>query len=97
VVEAELLAAIHTLPKPDAIFVGGGGEAAIRACTSVGAPRIVVAVSSIDSVAISVDALRKADYKVAGSQVAAARLDEFADGTTRLAAVDPVTVLWGEK
>ncbi|MEV4317261.1 precorrin-6Y C5,15-methyltransferase (decarboxylating) subunit CbiT [Actinocrispum sp. NPDC049592] len=97
VVEAELLAAISTLPKPDAIFIGGGGETAIRACHSVGAPRMVVAVSSIDSVAISMDAMRKADYKVAGTQVAAARLDEFADGTTRLAAVDPVTVLWGEK
>jgi precorrin-6Y C5,15-methyltransferase (decarboxylating) len=95
VVEAELLAAISTLPRPDAIFIGGGGEAAIRACTTVEAARIVVALPSIDRVAVSIEALRKADYKVSGCQLSAARLAEFPDGATKLTAVDPLTLVWG--
>jgi precorrin-6Y C5,15-methyltransferase (decarboxylating) len=95
VVEAELLAAISGLPKPDAVFVGGGGEAVIRACSSVDASRVVVSLSSIDRVAVTREALRKADYTVSGCQLSAARVAELPDGSTRLAAVDPVTLVWG--
>lgn len=95
VVEAELLAAISGLPKPDAVFVGGGGEAVVRACTTVGASRVVVALASVDRVAPTRQALQAVDYRVGGCQVAAARLAEHSDGATRLAAVDPVTVVWG--
>nr|WP_132125969.1 SAM-dependent methyltransferase [Actinocrispum wychmicini] len=97
VVEAELLAAISTLPKPDAVFVGGGGEAVLRACVSVEASRIVVALPSIDRVAATRSALASAGYTVSGCQLSAARLAELPDGGTRLAAVDPVTVVWGER
>jgi precorrin-6Y C5,15-methyltransferase (decarboxylating) len=95
VVEAELLAAISSLPRPDAIFIGGGGEAVIRACTTVDASRIVVALPSIDRVAVTREALRKADYQVSGCQLSAARVAELPDGATKLAAVDPVTLVWG--
>lgn len=95
VVEAELLAAISGLPAPDAVFIGGGGDAVIRACTSVEASRIVVALASIDRVAPTRAALTAADYRVDGCQVSVARLTEHSDGSTRLAAGDPVTLVWG--
>jgi precorrin-6Y C5,15-methyltransferase (decarboxylating) len=95
VVEAELLAAISGLPKPDAVFIGGGGDAVVRACASAEASRIVVALSSIDRVAATRSALQAADYRVEGCQVSAARLAEHSDGTTRLVATEPVTLVWG--
>jgi precorrin-6Y C5,15-methyltransferase (decarboxylating) len=55
----------------------------------------VVALPSIDRVALSIEALRKADYKVSGCQLSAARLAEFPDGSTKLTAVDPLTLVWG--
>lgn len=97
VVEAELLAAISTLPKPDAVFVGGGGEAVIRACTSVEAERIVVALPSVDRIAATRSALSNAGYTVSGCQLSAARLADLPDGSTRLAAVDPTTLVWGTR
>jgi precorrin-6Y C5,15-methyltransferase (decarboxylating) len=95
VVEAELLAAISSLPRPDAVFIGGGGEAVVRACTTVEASRIVVALPSIDRVGATRAALRAAEYRVDGCQLSAARLADLPDGDTRLAAVDPVILVWG--
>jgi precorrin-6Y C5,15-methyltransferase (decarboxylating) len=97
VVEAELLAAISTLPRPDAVFIGGGGEAVVRACTTVDASRIVVALPSIDRVGATRHALRAAEYRVDGCQLSAARFADLSGGGIRLAAVDPVTVVWGER
>jgi precorrin-6Y C5,15-methyltransferase (decarboxylating) len=93
VVEAELLAAISGLPRPDSIFLGGGGEAVMRACTTVEASRVVVALNSLDRVVPARDALRGAGYKVDGCQLSAARLG---DGG-KLSAVDPMTLVWGVK
>jgi precorrin-6Y C5,15-methyltransferase (decarboxylating) len=95
VVEAELLAAISGLPKPDAVFIGGGGDAVVRACASAEASRIVVALSSIDRVASTRSALQAADYRVEGCQVSTARLAEHSDGATKLVAAQPVTLVWG--
>jgi precorrin-6B C5,15-methyltransferase / cobalt-precorrin-6B C5,C15-methyltransferase len=95
VVEAELLAAISGLPKPDAVFAGGGGDTVIRACTTVDASRIVVALSSIDRIASTRTALQAAGYRVDGCQLSAVRLAEHSGGATKLAAVDPVTLVWG--
>jgi precorrin-6Y C5,15-methyltransferase (decarboxylating) len=93
VVEAELLAAVSTLPKPDAVFIGGGGEAVVRACASVQAARIVAALSTLDRVGPTSAALKAAGYSVAGCQVSVARLD----AETRLHALDPVTLVWGTR
>ena len=92
VVEAELAESIVDLPRPDAIFVGGGGPAAVAACARVGAKRIVVAMPELDRAVPSRDVLRDAGYEVEGSLLSAARL--VGSVTT---ATNPVLVLWGTK
>jgi precorrin-6Y C5,15-methyltransferase (decarboxylating) len=91
VVEAELDEA-GELPRPDAVFVGGGGANVVRRCVRSGARRVVVATPDLDRVLPARDALLEAGYEVEGSQVTAARLT---GGT--LLATNPVTVLWGVK
>ncbi|WP_367136503.1 precorrin-6Y C5,15-methyltransferase (decarboxylating) subunit CbiT [Saccharothrix sp. HUAS TT1] len=80
------------LPRPDAVFVGGGGAEVVRRSARSGARRVVVATPDLDRVLPARDALLEAGYQVEGSQVAAARLT---GGT--LLATNPVTVLWGVK
>lgn len=92
VVEGAAPDALAGLPRPDAVFVGGGGPAVVEAV--VGAPRIVVALAALDRLAPTRHALR--DYRVEGVQLAASRLAELPDGTVRLAATNPVILLWGE-
>ncbi|GAB2985507.1 bifunctional cobalt-precorrin-7 (C(5))-methyltransferase/cobalt-precorrin-6B (C(15))-methyltransferase [Saccharothrix stipae] len=91
VVEAELDAA-GELPRPDAVFVGGGGADVVRRGARSGARRVVVATPDLDRVLPARDALLDAGYEVEGSQLAAARLT---GGT--LLATNPVTVVWGVK
>ncbi|TQM83452.1 precorrin-6Y C5,15-methyltransferase (decarboxylating) [Saccharothrix saharensis] len=91
VVEAELGQA-GELPRPDAVFVGGGGADVVRQSVRSGARRVVVATPDLDRVLPARDALLEAGYEVEGSQVSAARLT---GGT--LLATNPVTVLWGVK
>ncbi|WP_433263923.1 hypothetical protein ACQPZF_33595 [Actinosynnema sp. CS-041913] len=91
VVESPLSEA-SDLPRPDAVFVGGGGVDVVRQCARVGAGRIVVATPALDRVVPARDALLEAGYEVEGSQLSAARLT---GGT--LSAVNPVTVLWGTR
>jgi precorrin-6Y C5,15-methyltransferase (decarboxylating) len=91
VVEAELADA-GELPRPDAVFVGGGGPDLVRRCVRSGARRIVVATPDLDRVVPARDALLEAGYEVEGSQLSAARLT---GGT--LLATNPVTVLNGRK
>jgi precorrin-6Y C5,15-methyltransferase (decarboxylating) len=85
------------LPTPDAIFVGGGGPTVVRACAEVGAKRVVVALASLDRVALSRDALRAGGYDVSGCQLNSARLVDLPGGTSRLTGTNPVLVLWGTR
>ncbi|HYS38197.1 MAG TPA: precorrin-6y C5,15-methyltransferase (decarboxylating) subunit CbiE [Pseudonocardiaceae bacterium] len=89
--------ALTGLPRPDAIFVGGGGPTVVRACADVGADRIVVALASLDRFALCRDALRAGGYQVDGCQLTAARLADLPDGTSRLTGGNPVLVLWGTR
>ncbi|MFI9009590.1 hypothetical protein ACIGNX_20410 [Actinosynnema sp. NPDC053489] len=86
------VAGVGRLPRPDAVFVGGGGADVVRRCARSGARRVVVATPDLDRVLPARDALLGAGYEVEGSQVTAARLT---GGT--LLATNPVTVLWGVK
>lgn len=92
VVQGPAPAALADLPRPDAVFVGGGGPDVVAAV--VGAPRIVVALAALDRIAPTRHALR--DYRVQGVQLAASRLADLPDGTVRLAATNPIILLWGE-
>ncbi len=92
VVEAELADTIGDLPRPDAVFVGGGGAAAVAMCAKAGAPRVVVALPDLDRVVRARDALRDAGYVVEGSLLSSARLVGGA-----LSGTNPVTVLWGSR
>lgn len=86
--------ALAGLPVPDAIFVGGGGLAVVETCAQAGAERVVVALASLDRVGPTRDALRHAGYTVDGAQLAVSRLADFPDQTSRLAAINPVFLLW---
>ena len=85
------------LPRPDAVFVGGGGPNVVRACAEVGAERVVVALASLDRFALSRDALRAGGYQVDGAQISAARLVDLPNGTSRLTGGNPVLVMWGTR
>lgn len=89
--------ALTGLPEPDAIFIGGGGPRVIRACVEAGADRVVVALAGIDRLATARDLLRDTGYRTEGCQISAARLADVPNGTSRLAAINPVFLLWGNK
>jgi precorrin-6Y C5,15-methyltransferase (decarboxylating) len=89
-------AALAALPRPDAVFVGGGGPEVVAATAAAGPRRIVVALAALDRVAPTRAALTAAGYALGGVQVAASRLAELPDGSVRLAATNPITLVWGE-
>jgi len=89
--------ALAGLPRPDAVFVGGGGAEVVAACAGVGASRVVVALVALDRVGPTRAALGAAGYAVDGVQLAASRLAPLPDGAVRLAALNPVVLLWGNR
>ena len=96
VVEGQAPAVLDGLPEPDAVFVGGGGPDVVRAAAWT-APRVVVALAALDRVAPSRRLLREAGHHVDGVQLAASRFAELPNGTLRLAATNPVFLLWGQR
>jgi precorrin-6Y C5,15-methyltransferase (decarboxylating) len=97
IVEGEAPGALAGLPRPDAVFVGGGGPDVVTASAAVGADRVVVALAALDRVGPARAALTDAGYAVEGVQVAASRLAALPDGAVRLAALNPVTLIWGSR
>lgn len=89
--------ALRELPRPDSIFVGGGGSDVVAACAHAGASRVVVALAALDRVAPTRQALRAAGYDVSGVQLSASRLAELPDGSSRLAATNPVVLVFGTR
>ena len=87
--------ALRQLPKPDSIFVGGGGSEVVTACAHAGASRVVVALAALDRVAPTREALRAAGYEVEGVQISASRMAELPDGASRLEAANPVVLISG--
>ncbi|MGH3785274.1 MAG: precorrin-6y C5,15-methyltransferase (decarboxylating) subunit CbiE [Pseudonocardiaceae bacterium] len=96
VVEGQALDVLGELPEPDAVFVGGGGADVVRAAAQV-CCRVVVALAALDRVAPCRSALREAGHQVEGVQLAASRVVELPDGSVRLAATNPVLLLWGRR
>jgi precorrin-6Y C5,15-methyltransferase (decarboxylating) len=87
--------AFADLPRPDAIFVGGGGPAVVAACAEVGADRVVVALAGLDGLPGARDVLRVNGYRVDGCQLSASRLADLPSGASRLVGTNPVLVIWG--
>jgi precorrin-6Y C5,15-methyltransferase (decarboxylating) len=95
VVPAAAPACLTALPDPDAVFVGGGGLAALAAVAARRPARIVAAFAALERAGPAVAALRAAGYDTEGVQLQANRLTPLPDGTHRLAATNPVHVVSG--
>ncbi|HEX4256193.1 MAG TPA: precorrin-6y C5,15-methyltransferase (decarboxylating) subunit CbiE [Streptosporangiaceae bacterium] len=90
--------ALAGLPAPDATFIGGGNDQVLEASIRAGVPaRMVVTLASVDRVRPVCDLLTGLGYRVEGSQLQASRLSPLPGGSLRLAANNPVFVLWGDR
>lgn len=95
VVQGRAPSALTGLPRPDAVFVGGGGIDVVRAALARGPARIVVTLASVERVGEVVRSL-EADGRVVGGVLSqSARMAALPDGTHRFAALNPVYVVWG--
>ena len=90
--------ALHDLPPPDAVFVGGGDHAVLEAAIRQAAPaRVVVTLATIQRVGETAGLLTTLGYQAEGVQLQTSRLHPLAAGQHRLAAQNPVFVLWGQR
>jgi precorrin-6B C5,15-methyltransferase / cobalt-precorrin-6B C5,C15-methyltransferase len=86
------------LPAPDALFAGGGDDAALDAALQLGRPQVAVAtLAAVDRVRTVRDLLAGHGYQVSGVQLQASRLASLPGGALRLTAANPVFVLSGER
>jgi precorrin-6Y C5,15-methyltransferase (decarboxylating) len=98
VVAGRAPAALAGLPAPDATFIGGGDDEVLQASIQAGTPsRVVVTLASVDRVRPVCDRLTGLGYTTEGSQLQASRLSPLPGGSLRLAANNPVFVLWGDR
>ncbi|MFI9241045.1 precorrin-6y C5,15-methyltransferase (decarboxylating) subunit CbiE [Streptomyces sp. NPDC053086] len=83
---------------PDAVFVGGGGRelpAVVTACARRARRTVVVAVAALDRVPAAREALTAAGFGCDGVLLQSSRLAPLPGDVTRLAATNPVFLLWG--
>ncbi|MFI8206284.1 precorrin-6y C5,15-methyltransferase (decarboxylating) subunit CbiE [Streptomyces sp. NPDC085937] len=83
---------------PDAVFVGGGGRelpAVVTACARRARRTVVVAVAALDRVPAARAALTDAGLTCDGVLLQSSRLAPLPGDVTRLAATNPVFLLWG--
>ncbi len=84
------------LRDADAVVVGGGGTEVVDAVASrPGARTVVVALAAVERIAPAMQSLRHNGFEVEGVQLAASRLTALPDGSHRLAATNPVTLVTG--
>jgi precorrin-6Y C5,15-methyltransferase (decarboxylating) len=88
--------ALDGLPDADAVFVGGGGLAVVAAVAARRPARIVVALAAVERVGQAAKVLGDAGYTVDGTLLQASRLASLPDGAHRLAAANPVFLLWAQ-
>jgi precorrin-6Y C5,15-methyltransferase (decarboxylating) len=89
---------LSDLDDPDAVFVGGGGRelpAIVTACARRARRTVVVAMAALDRVPAVREALSAAGLKVDGVLLQSSRLAPLPGDVTRLAATNPVFLLWG--
>jgi precorrin-6Y C5,15-methyltransferase (decarboxylating) len=95
--QGEAPRALDGLPTPDAVFVGGGGPAVAEAVAGRRPARIVVALAAIERAGPAHAALSTAGYAVDGVLLQASRLAPLPGDVHRLAATNPVFVLWATR
>ena len=95
-------AILHTLPDPDAVFIGGGGahlpailDAALTRLRPDG--RIVANFAAPERANAAYRALQDAGMAPEMTMLSAARARALPDGALRLAALNPVFIVWGTK
>lgn len=93
-------AVLAELPDPDAVFVGGGGAdlpAVVAAAARRARRAVVVTLAAIDRAAAVRAALREAGLTPDGVLLQSSRLAPLPGDVTRLAATNPVLVLWATR
>jgi precorrin-6Y C5,15-methyltransferase (decarboxylating) len=98
VVHGAAPAALSGLDDPDAVFVGGGGRelpAIVTACARRARRTVVVAMAALDRVPAAREALTGAGFACDGVLLQSSRLAPLPGDVTRLAATNPVFLLWG--
>jgi len=96
--EGRAPAVLADLPPADAVFAGGGDNEVLAAAARRARPeRLVVTCASVDRVRAVRDLLAEHGYHADGTQLQASRLTALPGGSLRLAAANPVFVLWGER
>lgn len=98
VVHGSAPGALEGLDDPDAVFVGGGGgdlSAVVGACARRARRTVVVAVAALDRVPAVREALTAAGFSCDGVLLQSSRLAPLPGNVTRLAATNPVFLLWG--
>ncbi len=94
--EGDAARSLETLPSPDAVFLGGGGTEVLRAVLDRRPPRLVASFASLERAAEVLPQLAGHGYAADGLLHQASRLSRLPDGTHRLAALNPVFLVWGE-
>ncbi len=97
VVCGEAPAVLAELPEPDAVFVGGGGPDVLAACLARRPERVVLTLAAVQRFGAASVALAEAGYRADGVVLSAARLAPLPGQTHRLAATNPIFVLWGDR
>ncbi|WP_210593224.1 precorrin-6y C5,15-methyltransferase (decarboxylating) subunit CbiE [Streptomyces sp. GESEQ-35] len=89
---------LSELDDPDAVFVGGGGRdlpAIVAGCALRARRTVVVAMAALDRVPAVREALTGAGFGCDGVLLQSSRLAPLPGDVTRLAATNPVFLLWG--
>jgi len=99
VVEAEAPDALHTLPEPDAVFVGGSGssfEEIVKLCAVRARRAVVLTLITLERVVPATEILEDCGLEVETTFLQASRVTEVG-ALHRLAAETPVFVVSGRK
>jgi precorrin-6B C5,15-methyltransferase / cobalt-precorrin-6B C5,C15-methyltransferase len=90
--------ALENLISADAVFAGGGDHAVLDAAIRLAGPgTIVVTLAAVSRLAETAALLTAHGYRTDGVQLQASRLRPLPNGQLRLAAENPVFVLWGQR
>jgi precorrin-6B C5,15-methyltransferase / cobalt-precorrin-6B C5,C15-methyltransferase len=90
--------ALIGLPPADAVFAGGGDHTVLAAAIRLASPRkVVVTLAAVQRVGETATLLAGQGYRAEGVQLQASRLAPLPGKNHRLAAQNPVFVLWGQR